>query len=426
MDADRSGRRRFLKHGAALAGFAVGGIRSAKGETTWSERPEVHPVDVGAYGHRSHFVTSERTDDYPKQGFQGMFGARKNAPLQDVIGIITPSSLHFVRSHTTPPDVDPKEYRLSIFGLVQRPLDFSLEDLKRLPSESRVHFLECQGNSSPGDHGGKKMAFSTVQDLHGGTSCSEWTGVPLSVLFKETGLKKGAIWLVSDGSDAGEFSYTLPLEKALDDAMVAYGQNGEPLRPEQGYPVRLLVPGWEAPYSVKWLRQIKVVDKPYMAWDEAIEHSVPRADLGGKSRWFHFQMPPKSLIIRPSGGQQLPGRGFYEITGLAWSGGGAVRRVEVSTDGGRSWKDAKLQEPVHRKAHTRFTLDWSWDGAETVLQSRCTDENGEVQPSLAQLSKAWGISGKHTWQTAGHAFHFNAIQPWRIATDGSVQDAMFS
>jgi sulfane dehydrogenase subunit SoxC len=211
----------------------------------------------------------------------------------------------------------------------------------------------------------------------------------------------------------------------MDDVMVAYAQNGEPVRPEQGFPLRLVVPGWEGPSSVKWLRHIKVVDQPYMTWNESMNHSIPRPDLGGKSRWYHFEMAQKSVITRPSGGLTLPGKGFYEITGLAWSGGGAIRRVEVSTDGGRSWKDAKLQTPVLSKAHTRFTLDWTWDGEEAVLQSRCTDERGEIQPSLAELNKNWGITDAAQQKTS-RAIHINAIQPWRVDRDGSVHDAMFS
>jgi sulfane dehydrogenase subunit SoxC len=426
MDSKRSNRRRFLEQGAALAGLAAGAVGTAKAaEEGEAAAREVKPKGPFPYAERSRFETAGRTNDLSKTNFQGMYGPRQNAPLQDQTGIITPAPLHFVRSHSTLPDTDPKKYRLLVHGMVDRPLDFSLDDLKRLPSESRVHFLECQGNSSPGHRGHRKLEYETVQDLHGATSCSEWTGVPLSVLFKETGLKKEGTWLVSEGMDAGRYTYTLPIAKALEDAMVVYGQNGEALRPDQGYPVRLLVPGWEGPYSVKWLRQIKVVDQPYMAWDEAIQHSISRGDLGDKSRWYHFEMPPKSIVTRPSGGQTLPGRGFYEISGLAWSGAGAIRRVEVSADGGKTWKDAKLQGPVHRKAYTRFTSPWTWDGSEAMLVSRCTDERGEVQPSIQELSKRWGFSTKESWQTAEHAFHFNATQRWRIAADGSIHDAMW-
>src|SRR4029077_19938067 len=195
------------------------------------------------------------------------------------------------------------------------------------------------------------------------------------------------------------YSHSLPLSKAMDDVLLAYGQNGEPVRPEQGYPVRLLAPGFQGPESVKWLRQIKVVDEPYVTREEISMHSYLTPNLQGKARWFHFEMPPKSVILRPALGQQMPGKGYYEITGLAWSGGGAIRRVEISVDGGRSWKDAKLQEPVLRFAHTRFRLGWTWDGEETVLQSRCTDERGEVQPTLEAFGRSWGIpNAKEYWQ----------------------------
>ena len=348
-------------------------------------------------------------------------------PLQDYAGIITPASLHFVQYHASHfPEIDAQQHRLTIHGMVDRPLSFSLEDLKRLPSVSRIHFLECHANSSPMIHnaGNPNMGLP-VQFIHGMTSCSEWTGVPLSVLLNEAGVQKGASWLVSEGADPGKFSHTLPLAKALEDVIVAYGQNGEPVRREQGYPFRLLVPGWEAPFSVKYLRHIKVVDQPYHAWNEAMNHSIPRADLGGKSRWYHFQFGPKSVITRPSAGLKLRGRGYVEITGLAWSGGGVVRKVEVSTDGGRSWKEAKLQAPVLPRAHTRFTFDWDWDGEEAVLQSRCTDELDEVQPSRAELYRNWGISEEDTKKPT-RSIHTNAIQPWKVARDGSVHDAMFS
>ena len=426
MHSSLPGRRRFLKGGAALAGLAVGGIQAARSQTIGSQTEEGRGSDLGIYGKRSHFENSGRL---PTSGTLGMGHADYYTPLQDSVGIITPNPLHFTQSHSEMPDIDPKQYRLSIHGMVDRPLSFSLDDLKRLPSESHIYFLECVGNSSPGiaRHNVKGPMRGTVQGLHGNTSCSEWTGVRLSLLLKETGMQKGASWLVSEGWDAAKYSYTLPLTKALDDVMVVYGQNGEAVRPEQGYPVRLFVPGWEAPYSVKWLRQIKVVDQPYMTWDESIHHSSPNiAYLGGKARWYDFAMPPKSVITRPSGGQVLPAPGFYEITGLAWSGGGMVRRVEVSTDGGRTWKDARLQEPVLRMAHTRFSMDWTWDGNEVVLQSRCTDQRGEIQPSVEELDKDWTLSGNERIQATSFINHFNAIQPWRVERDGSVHDAMFS
>jgi sulfane dehydrogenase subunit SoxC len=346
-------------------------------------------------------------------------------PLQDYAGIITPTSLHFVQYHASHfPAIDAQQHRLTIHGMVDRPLSFSLEELKRLPSVTRIHFLECHANGSPLIHGtGNQNMGLPVQYVWGMTSCSEWTGVPLSVLLNEVGVQKEASWLVSEGADAGKFTHTLPLGKAMDDVIVAYGQNGEPVRPEQGYPMRLVVPGWEGPFSVKYLRHIKVVDQPYHTWNEAMNHSIMREDVGGKSRWYHFEWAPKSVITRPSAGMKIPGKGYVQITGLAWSGGGAITKVEISTDGGRNWKEAKLHAPVLPKAHTRFTFDWAWDGEEAVIQSRCTDDQGEVQPSRAELFKNWGIADV---DKPARAIHFNAMQPWKVARDGSVHDAMFS
>jgi len=221
-------------------------------------------------------------------------------------------------------------------------------------------------------------------------SCSEWSGVPLSVLLNEAGRAKRRDLAGFRRRDQGKFSHTLPMGKALDDCFVAYGQNGEPLRVEQGYPIRLLVPGWEGPFNVKYLKHIKVVDQPYNTWNESMNHSVSRADLGGKARWYHFEWAPKSLITRPSAGMEMR-KGYVQITGLAWSGAGKISKVEVSVDGGKNWKDAKIQGPVHTKAHTRFTYDWAWDGQEAIIQSRCTDETGDVQPTVAELGKHWQI-----------------------------------
>jgi sulfane dehydrogenase subunit SoxC len=423
MDSNGSGRRRFLKHaGAGLAagaaGLAGGAEWSARGQSAKSEvQPKDHP-DFG-HGEPSRFVTSSR-------------GVRRTinhityfTPIQDYAGIITPAGLHFVQEHASHfPDIDPEQHRLTIHGMVDRPLSFTMEELKRLPSVSRIHFLECQGNGSAAAHGaGNPNMGLPVQYVWGITSCSEWTGVPLSVLLNVAGVQKGASWLVSEGADVGKWEHSLPLAKAMDDVIVAYGQNGEPVRPEQGYPLRLVVPGWMGLYNVKYLRHIKLVDQPNSIG--LLHDAIPRDDLGGKSRWYHFEWGPKSVITRPSGGLNIPGKGYVQITGLAWSGGGAVSKVDVSTDGGRTWKEAKLHAPVLPKAHTRFTFDWAWDGQEAVIQSRCTDDQGEVQPSRAELYKNWGITGEDA-QKAPRTSHINAMQPWKVARDGSVHDAMFS
>jgi sulfane dehydrogenase subunit SoxC len=421
MDSNGSGRRRFLKRAAALAGVAAGAGAGAEWAARGqSAKPGMQPKSEGsvkeAHDHRELLRRGARFS---------VDHITYYTPLQDYGGIITPAHLHFVQQHSSHfPEFDAQQHRLTIHGLVDRPLSLSIDDLKRLPSVSRVHFLECQGNSSGVIHhqGNQNMGLP-VQYIWGMTSCSEWTGVPLSVLLNEAGLQKDGSWLVYEGADPGKFSHTLPLAKALDDVFVAYGQNGEPLRVEQGYPIRMIVPGWEGPFNVKYLSHIKVVDQPYHAWNEAMNHSIPRVDLGGKSRWYHFQWAAKSVITRPSGGMKLPGRGYVQITGLAWSGGGAVSKVEVSTDGGRNWKEAKLQTPVHSKAHTRFTFDWVWDGEEAVLMSRCTDDQGDVQPSVAELYRNWGIAD---FEKPSRTTHFNAIQPWKVARDGSVHDGMFS
>jgi sulfane dehydrogenase subunit SoxC len=336
-------------------------------------------------------------------------------PLQDLDGIITPSGLHFLMDHVKGiPDLDPTQHRLLMHGMVDRPLEFTLDEIKRLPSVSRVYFLECNANSRPlrGPNG------ESVQLVHGRTSCSEWTGVLLSVLLKECGVQKGASWIVAEGDESNKYTMSIPLPKAMEDTLVAYAQNGEPVRPHQGYPLRLVVPGWEAIRSVKWLTRINVVDRPYMAWHESGNNADTRPD--GKGLWFRFELGPKSVITRPSGGQRLPGHGFYEITGLAWTGGGIVRRVDVSTDGGRTYKEAELQQPVLRHSHTRFRFPWRWNGEETVLQSRCTDERGEVQPTILEAAKNLGVTPDYFYE----ADHFNGIQPWKVTRDGSIQNAL--
>ena len=330
-------------------------------------------------------------------------------PLQDLRGSITPSALHFERHHAGIPRIDPSEHRLLVDGLVDRPLVFTVNEIERLPAVTQVYFVECSGNSrvkwSPA------QPDTDAQAAFGMTSCSEWTGVPLSVLLREAGVRSEGRWLVAEGADACRMTRSVPLEKAMDDALIAFGQNGEALRPSQGYPLRLLVPGWEGNISIKWLRRIQVVDQPYMTREETSKYT----DLmpNGEARQFTFVMDAKSVITRPSGGQRLASPGFYQISGLAWSGRGRVRRVEVSTDGGRTWVQAQLQDPVLPRAHTRFRFDWTWDGTETTLASRCIDEVGDIQPTRDALVAARGTRS---------SYHNNAIQGWKIRSDGRVEN----
>jgi len=422
MDSKRSDRRRFLKQAAAVAGVGAGAGVGAE----WAARGQTAKPEAAKDAHA--------TSEHLRRGVLPRRGSRMSVdhityytPLQDYGGIITPSHLHFVQQHSSHfPEIDAANHRLTIHGLVDRPMSFSMDDLKRLPSVSRVHFLECHANSSPMiHHTGNANMGPPVQYIHGMSSCSEWTGVPLSVLLNEVGLKKEASWLISEGADPGKFSHTVPLGKALDDVFVAYGQNGEPLRVEQGYPIRLFVPGFEAPFSVKYLSHIKVVDQPYHTFNEAMNHSIPRDDIGGKSRWYHFEEGPKSVITRPSADVMTLTKGYVQITGLAWSGGGKISRVDVSTDGGKTWKEATLQIPVHTKAHTRFTFDWAWNGEETMIMSRCTDDQGEVQPTQKELYTHWGVPEKEMNKPI-RSIHTNMIQPWKIARDGRITNAMFA
>ena len=331
-------------------------------------------------------------------------GAASSTPHQDLMGIITPSDLHFERHHGGVPVVDPERYTLLLHGLVDRPLVFTLADLKRFPSHSQIYFLECAGNL-----GRTAGPETTPGQLAGLTSTSEWTGVRLATLLREAGVKPGAKWLLAEGTDAAVLTRSVPIEKALDDALVAYGQNGEALRPEQGYPVRLFLPGWEGNASVKWLRRLEVADQPFMTREETSKYTEPFAD--GTARMFSFRMDARSLITSPAFPNRIE-RGWHEIRGLAWTGAGRIRRVDVSTDGGRTWTAARLQDPVLPLAHTRFRHMWEWTGGEAVIMSRAVDETGYVQPTKAALLAQRG-PGTAT-------YHLNPITGWVVQADGRV------
>jgi sulfane dehydrogenase subunit SoxC len=329
------------------------------------------------------------------------------SPLADLHGTLTPNSLFFEIHFGGIPAIDPTKHRLMVHGLVERPTMFTVDDLKRLPSVSVVHFLECSGNSFAGWQEG--TIAPTVQLSHGWTSCAEWTGVPVATVLREVGIKPGGAWMLAEGADAAGHDRSIPVEKAMRDGLLAYAANGEDLRPSQGYPVRLLLPGYEGNMSVKWLRRLKVGDTPWHTRQETGNYADLMPD--GTSRQFTFVMEAKSVITFPSGGQRIAGPGFWEINGLAWSGRGRIARVDVSTDGGVTWSAAALQEPVRPIAWTRFRLPWTWDGQPTRLQSRAVDETGYVQPTLAQLVEARGVNS---------FYHFNGITTWAVAADGEV------
>ncbi len=329
------------------------------------------------------------------------------SPLQDLEGIITPNGLHYERHHNGVPQIDPAQHRLLIHGMVKKALSFSVDDLKRYPMESRLCFVECGGNSNAAWR--SNPVQTPVGYMHGLASCSEWTGIPLAVLLEEAGVEPAGKWLVCQAADAISMSVSIPLEKAYDDAILALYQNGERIRPENGYPMRLIMPGWEGVTNVKWIRRIRITDKPVMSRNETARYTelLP----SGKARQFSFVMDAKSLITSPYIGYQLDKPGLYQITGLAWSGRGRIKKVEVSADAGKSWAEAELQSPVLPKCFTRFRIPWQWQGETATLQSRATDETGYVQPDRKTLIDERGRNGY---------FHFNAIVSWQVSDQGYV------
>ena len=411
-------RRNFLRRGAVLT-TAAGLLGAGRAEALEPEQadPALLPPNVppwtraqgGPFIHPPYGLPSRHEAGVVRVLPQppAAFPTASRTPLQNLHGIITPSGLVYERHHAGVPDIDPNAHRLMLHGLVERPLLFSMEDLLRFPSVSRVYFLECSGNSSAEL---KKPTGKTAQEIHGLLSCCEWTGVALSTVLQEAGIKRDAKWVLAEGADGAAMTRSVPLGKALDDALLVYAQNGEMLRPEQGYPLRLFLPGFEGNMSVKWLRRLKLGTEPFETREETAAYTDLLPD--GSSLQFTFHMEAKSLITFPSGGQKLKARGFYEISGLAWTGRGKVKRVEVTLDGGKSWVEARLQEPVLSKALARFRLPWQWDGGPALIASRCIDETG-VQPGMAEVLKLRGANSN---------YHNNAIQYWKIDADGSVQN----
>ena len=398
--------------GALVASAAPGRVASGAplAVPTVNQQPG-RPIPPAEYGMPSKFeaeVLRRRTD---------VFVNRQNlsdwsmSPLQHQHGIVTPNGLFFERHHAGVADIDPATHQLVVHGMVKQPLTFSMEALLRYPSVSRFHFLECSGNTLAD---WLKVASTTVQQTHGLLSGAQWTGIPASWLLDEAGLQPGAKWVLFEGADGSAHTRSIPIEKVLDDTLLAYGQNGEMLRPEQGYPVRALIPGWEGNVSVKWLRRIKVSDQPWHFRSETARYTDPMPD--GKWRQFSFEMECKSVITRPSGGMKLSGPGMHEIQGFAWSGRGRITAVDVTVDGGRNWQEATLEQPVLDKMLTRFRYRWSWNGGPTTIASRAVDSTGYVQPSVQEIVKVRAI--------VGFVQHHNGIFPWSVGTNGEVKNAI--
>ncbi len=328
-------------------------------------------------------------------------------PLHDLEGSITPNGLHFERHHNGVPDIDPKKHQLLIHGAVKQALLFDMDDLMRYPMRSVYSFIECGGNSNAGWR--DEPIQTAAGYFHGMASASEWTGVPLNILLDEAKVRGRAKWMIAEGADASLMNVSIPLDKAMDDCILAMYQNGERIRPENGYPLRLLVPGWEGVVNVKWVRRLHLSNRPTMSRNETAKYTelLP----SGKARQFTFVMEAKSLITSPSFGHKLDKKGLYQISGLAWSGRGKIKRVEVSADGGKTWADAELQTPVLSKCFTRFRIPWQWKGETAILKSRAIDETGYQQPERDTLIAE---RGKHGY------FHYNAIVSWKVSSRGEI------
>jgi sulfane dehydrogenase subunit SoxC len=404
-------RRTLLRGALFSAGMAAAGVGAAQADdSVGADAPEWMKTPgrpFSAYGTPSKWQEKVQRIFTIAPGRAGTGVSR--TPLQLLEGTITPGGLHFERHHNGIPDIDPGQHELFIHGMVKRPLAFSLDALMRYPMESHIHFVECAGNS--GAFSAAQPPQITAGELNGLLSCSEWTGVRLSTLLAEAGVTKEAKWVIAEGADAAAMSRSIPIEKCMDDAMIALYQNGEAIRPEQGFPMRLLVPGFEGNMNVKWLRRLNVTDAPVDARDETSHYTELMPS--GKARQFMFLMGAKSVIVKPSFGMTMKGPGLYEISGLAWSGAGKVSKVEVSADGGKTWALAALNEPVLSKALTRFRMPWKWDGSPSMLMSRATDEKGG-----SQLTRASWIAQ----YAPGQGYHFNGIQTWGIEADGTVKN----
>ena len=413
-DNSRTSRRRFL---AGAAGLAAGGVSlgSARADNAKNLPPEVadwsRKLGAGVGAH-PYGLPSPYEKDVIRRTVPWLTATPESSvtftPLHQLDGIITPNGLCFERHHGGVAEIDPADYRLMLHGLVERPLVFTLDDLKRLPRVNRIHFLECAANSGMEWRGAQ---LNGCQFTHGMLHCVQYTGVPLRLLLERAGVKPNAKWLMVEGGDAAGMNRSIPIAKALDDCLVAYRMNGEMLRPEQGYPVRLVVPGWEGNIWVKWLRRIKVGDEPWYTREETSKYTDLLAN--GKARKFNFVMDAKSVVTSPSPQAPLAAKGLTVISGLAWSGRGKVARVDVSLDGGRNWHAARIDGPVFDKACVRFYFEFDWNGGELLMQSRAMDDTGYVQPSKADLRKIRGLNA---------VYRNNGIQTWLLRADGEVEN----
>ena len=416
--ASSASRRSFLKSGLALSGVAATAtVATAAGDPAilelqdWNQTPG-DGVDARPYGAPSEFEKSVVRKNVPWLTADPVSSVNFT-PLHELDGIITPNGLCFERHHSGIAEVDPAEHRLMINGLVEKELVFSMEDLMRFPRKNQINFLECAANSGMEWRGAQ---LNGCQFTHGMIHNVMYTGVPLKILLEEAGIKGTAKWLLPEGADASGMTRSVPLEKAMDDCLVAWKMNGEALRPEQGYPLRLVVPGWEGNMWVKWLRRIEVGDKPWHHREETSKYTDLMAN--GKARRFTWEMDVKSVITNPSPQATLKHKkGFTVLSGIGWSGRGTVPRVDVSIDGGKNWQQARIDGPSLSKSMHRFYYEFDWDGSELLLQSRAIDSEGFVQPTKNALRAVRGTNS---------IYHNNSIQTWHVKNDGSIENVEVS
>ncbi len=407
-------RRKILSGSLAVGSFAA--LKTAASEQNALNHPPNVPewtsylgdgVDVTPYG-----LPSEYESDVIRRNVGWLTATTESSvnftPLQDLEGIVTPNGLCFERHHSGVAEVNPDDFRLLINGLVDREMIFTLADLKRFPQTNKFFFLECAANGGMEWRGaqlnGCQFTFGMIHNV-------QYTGVKLSDLLLETGIKANAKWMLAEGSDSAGLTRSVPIEKVLDDCMIAWAMNGEALRPEQGYPARLVVPGWEGNMWIKWVRRLEFGDMPYMTREETSKYTDLMTD--GKARMFTWVMEAKSVITAPSPEKSILSKGLHQIRGLAWSGRGKITRVDVSVDGGKNWTTAKLHGPVMDKSLTRFTLPFEWNGDELLLQSRAVDETGYVQPTIKELQNVRGVNS---------IYHNNSIATWLVNKNGTVDN----
>ena len=410
-ERDGLSRRRFLT--AASAGVAGAVAGSALADTLADVPARFPGVPLGGHSERSQYVDISRIPE-AGPGVRNVDpgnAINSKTPLNKLVGVVTPTDLHYERSHAGVPNLDPAKHRLLVHGSVQKPLVLTVDDLKAMPSVSRIHFIECTGNGW--ENWKKADPDLTVQNTHGLISTNEWTGVPLRFLIDLVGKDRSSNWMLAEGGDGAGVDRSIPLtEEIMDDAIVAYGQNGEPLRPAHGFPIRLIMPGFEGNLHIKWLRRLKFGDQPWMTRWETARYTQLLAN--GKARQSQLRMETNSVITSPSGMMEIR-PGYHRITGLAWSGHGRIAKVEVGTDAGKTWKEAQLNHPVLPKAQARFQMDWEWDGKATKIVSRSTDEKGNVQPDRQSFLDQVGTNA---------LFHYNAQQTWSIDASGRVRNAL--